>query len=90
MYNFWKHRYPFGDIVSNLQKTDILLAEVSSFQLDKIINLKFGISILLNLSKIILNGMEDGKYLKSKFKIFENQDKNCFAIVCIDDKIQMN
>ena len=36
---------PFGDVVSNLQKTDILLAEVSSFQLDKIINLKFDISI---------------------------------------------
>ncbi len=78
---------PFGDIVSNLQKTDILLAEVSSFQLDKIINLKFGISILLNLSKDHIEWHGGwNEYLKSKFKIFENQDKNCFAIICIDDK----
>ena len=32
---------PFGDVVNNLYHNDILAVEVSSFQLDKIINLKF-------------------------------------------------
>ena len=78
---------PFGNIVSNLKKNDILLAEMSSFQLDKIIDLKFNISILLNLSKDHLEWHGGwNQYLDSKLKIFQNQDENCFAIICIDDK----
>ena len=55
--------------------------------MDKIINLKFNISILLNLSKDHIEWHGGwNEYLKSKFKIFQNQDENCFAIICIDDK----
>ena len=60
---------------------------MSSFQLDKIIDLKFNISILLNLSKDHLEWHGGwNQYLDSKLKIFQNQDENCFAIICIDDK----
>ena len=78
---------PFGDVVNNLYHNDILAVEVSSFQLDKIINLKFHISILLNLSQDHLDWHGSWNlYVQSKMKIFENQDDKCFAIICIDDK----
>ena len=66
--------------------------EVSSFQLDKIINLKFHIAVLLNISKDHLDWHGSWEeYIQSKLKIFKNQDEDwqdedCFAIICIDDK----
>ena len=64
-----------------------MVVEASSFQLDKIINLKFNVSILLNLSQDHLDWHKDwNQYLESKLKIFKNQDEKCFAIICTDDK----
>ena len=64
-----------------------LAIEISSFQLDKIKKLKFQISILLNLSKDHIDWHGSWKeYVKSKLRIFKNQDKKCYAIICIDDK----
>ena len=78
---------PFSKFAKNLTKNDLLVMEVSSYQLDKIINLKFQISILLNLSKDHLDWHGKWKlYLEAKLRIFKNQDKNCFAVICIDDK----
>ena len=78
---------PFGNIINDLLNDDILAVEVSSFQLDKIINLKFHIAVLLNISKDHLDWHGSWEeYIQSKLKIFKNQDEDCFAIICIDDK----
>ena len=70
-----------------MKKKTILAIEASSFQLDKIQLLKFDISILLNISNDHLDwhgGFEN--YMNAKLEIFRNQDKDCFAIICVDDK----
>ena len=70
-----------------MKKKTILAIEASSFQLDKIQFLKFDISILLNISNDHLDwhgGFEN--YMNAKLEIFRNQDKDCFAIICVDDK----
>ena len=78
---------PLGDIANNLSINSRLAIEISSFQLDKIKKLKFQISILLNLSKDHIDWHGSWKeYVKSKLRIFKNQDKKCYAIICIDDK----
>ena len=78
---------PFGDIINKVSTKDYLVVETSSFQLDKIIDLKFDVSILLNLSKDHIDWHKNvNSYQKAKLKIFKNQSKNCFSIICIDDK----
>ena len=78
---------PVTDSILKLKKKSILAVETSSFQLDKIQLLKFDISILLNISNDHLD-WHDGfdNYMNAKLEIFKNQDKNCFAIICVDDK----
>ena len=75
---------PFTDLKIN-RKT-ILVVEASSFQLAKINELKFNISVLLNISNDHIDWHGNMKnYINSKLKIFSNQDHLCNAIVCIDD-----
>ena len=86
---------PIGDVIKKTNDNDILVVEASSFQLDKVDSLKFDISILLNISKDHIDWHGSfKKYKDSKIKIFSNQDKNCFSIICIDDnsckKIALN
>ena len=86
---------PIGDVIKKTNDNDILVVEASSFQLDKVDSLKFDISILLNISKDHIDWHGSFKnYKDSKIKIFNNQDKNCFSIICIDDssckKIALN
>jgi len=86
---------PIGDVIKKTSDNDILVVEASSFQLDKVDSLKFNISILLNISKDHIDWHGSfKKYKDSKIKIFNNQDKNCFSIICIDDsnckKIALN
>ncbi len=76
---------PFTDLKIN--EETILVVEASSYQLAKIDSLKFNFAFLLNISKdhIEWHGSIK-KYINSKLKIFKNQDRKCFAIICIDDQ----
>ena len=76
---------PFTDL--RIKEDTILVVEASSFQLAKILKLKFKYAFLLNISNdhIDWHGSMK-KYIESKLNIFKNQDKNCYSIVCIDDK----
>ncbi|MBP7497229.1 MAG: UDP-N-acetylmuramoyl-L-alanine--D-glutamate ligase, partial [Bacteroidales bacterium] len=61
--------------------------EISSFQLDDIINFKPDISVLLNITPDHLDRYEYNfnNYINSKFKIISNQnEKDCF-VYCLDD-----
>ena len=65
-----------------------LVVEISSFQLDRIQNLKFEIAVLLNISKDHIDWHENmSSYIKAKLNIFKNQTKSSIAIICIDNKI---
>ena len=76
---------PFTDLQINQSTT--LVIEISSFQLAKIQKLKFNYAFLLNISCDHLDWHGSMKnYIEAKLNIFKNQDKNCYAIICTDDK----
>ena len=82
-----------GNPVFNLKKTknSVVTLEISSFQLELIKRLRFNIAVLLNISKdhIERHGTFN-RYISEKTKIFNNQTKNDFAIIGIDDNITFN
>jgi len=67
----------------------LYVIEVSSFQLDGIIHFKPDIAILLNITEDHLDryNYEFERYVKSKFRIIENQTANDYFIYCIDDEV---
>lgn len=71
---------------------DYYVVEISSFQLDDIDKFKCDIAILLNISPDHLDryNYEMLNYVKSKFKIIQNQTANDVFIYCEDDEETMN
>ena len=67
----------------------LYIIEVSSFQLDDIIHFKPDIAILLNITEDHLDRYEYKfeNYIKSKFRIIENQTAQDYFIYCIDDEV---
>lgn len=67
---------------------DLYVLELSSFQLDGIVDFQPDVAVLLNITPDHLdrynNKMEN--YIQSKFRIALNQDKECHFIYCADDK----
>jgi UDP-N-acetylmuramoylalanine--D-glutamate ligase len=73
---------PFSSFVEKLSGEDIVVLEVSSFQLENILYFKPFISIILNVTADHLNVHKDmNNYLSSKAKIFSNQKKDDFTII---------
>ena len=71
---------PISEVISRSNKSDYLVVEASSFQLDKIQKLKFNISILLNLSKDHIEWHGNfSNYKDAKLKIFNNQNENNYS-----------
>ena len=80
---------PFTEL--DIKDNSVLVVECSSFQLSKIINLRFHISVLLNISSDHIDWHKTFKnYINSKEKIFQNQTSSDHAIICIDDKFCNN
>ncbi len=67
----------------------LYIIEVSSFQLDDIQYFKPEIAILLNISEDHLDryDYQFENYIKSKFRIVENQTQEDYFIYCIDDEL---
>jgi UDP-N-acetylmuramoylalanine--D-glutamate ligase len=73
---------PLIGYVDNEEKAQIIVAEVSSFQLDTIETFHPRIAVLLNIAEDHLDRYADfTDYFRSKFRIFENQDENDTAIL---------
>ena len=70
------------------EKHDLYVLELSSFQLDGIVDFKPDVAVLLNITPDHLdrynNEME--MYIQSKFRISMNQDESHHLIYCADDK----
>jgi UDP-N-acetylmuramoylalanine--D-glutamate ligase len=73
---------PLIEYADSSQKADVIVAEVSSFQLDTIETFKPKVSVLLNIAEDHLDRYTDfSDYARSKEKIFKNQSKSDFAIL---------
>lgn len=79
---------PFSSFVLNTGKNDIVVLEVSSFQLETIINFRPQVAALLNITPDHLNRYKDfNSYLQAKLNIFRNQTQDDFAILNKDSEL---
>ncbi|MBU1261316.1 MAG: UDP-N-acetylmuramoyl-L-alanine--D-glutamate ligase [Planctomycetes bacterium] len=73
---------PLIDYLEGAQKADVVVAEISSFQLDTIEHFKPKVAVLLNITQDHLDRYADFKaYIRSKSLIFKNQQENDVAIL---------
>ena len=79
--------YSFARQIAQAPKA-LYIIEVSSFQLDDIQYFKPEIAILLNITEDHLDRYDHQfeNYIKSKFRILENQTSEDYFIYCIDDE----
>jgi len=77
----------FSSVFLELAETDIVVLEVSSFQLDHIETFRPKISILLNITPDHLDRYDHSmeKYAASKARVFENQQPDDVLIFNADD-----
>lgn len=76
---------PFTSVVNDLEDADVAVVEVSSFQLETIMEFKPHIAALLNVSDDHFDrhgGYE--RYKLEKFRIFSNQDRSDYALIHSD------
>jgi UDP-N-acetylmuramoylalanine--D-glutamate ligase len=73
---------PLIDYAGMRKKTDIVVAEVSSFQLDTIDTFRPRVSVLLNISEDHLDRYVNFEsYVRSKGRIFKNQTESDTAVI---------
>lgn len=77
---------PFISIVDDIKAEDLVVLELSSFQLEAVKEFKAKIAVYLNYSPDHLDrhGTEEN-YRNAKIKIFSNQKENDYAIINLDD-----
>lgn len=77
---------PLINYLDKIDKNTIIILEVSSFQLDDFVNMKFDISLLLNLHDNHLDVYKTRKnYYLSKFKLTNHQTSNNYFVTNLDD-----
>jgi UDP-N-acetylmuramoylalanine--D-glutamate ligase len=79
---------PLIEYVDNGEKVDVVVAEVSSFQLDTIDTFRPKVALLLNITDDHLDRYKDvGAYPAAKGRIFENQQQEDTAVFNGNDPI---
>ena len=80
---------PFSDFTKDAAPEDVVVLEVSSFQLDDIDTFRPRVGVLLNITPDHLDRYEYSfeKYQQSKFRLFENQRDGDTTIYNFDDRI---
>ena len=79
---------PLSEYVLRREKAEVLVLEVSSFQLETIESFKPFISVFLNISDDHYDRHRDfHDYLRAKANIFKNQTEEDFAILNFDDPV---
>ncbi|SFS61293.1 UDP-N-acetylmuramoyl-L-alanine--D-glutamate ligase [Paenibacillus sp. 453mf] len=79
---------PLSEAAQAAKKDDIMVVELSSFQLKGTTDFRPAVSCLLNVSETHLDyhgGMED--YIASKAKLFNNQTAEDYAVINWDDPV---
>lgn len=73
---------PFSKHVLSLQSTDVVVLEISSFQLESTSTFRPNVAVWLNFSQNHLDRHKDlQEYFGAKQKIFSNQNKNDWAVI---------
>lgn len=79
---------PFVEIAMDANAGDVVVLEVSSFQLARTINFKPKVSVILNVTENHLDKHENlQEYLDSKLRIFKNQSAGDRTVLNYDDPI---
>ncbi|HAW49650.1 TPA: UDP-N-acetylmuramoyl-L-alanine--D-glutamate ligase [bacterium] len=82
---------PLTSVIPSIKKDNIIVLEVSSFQLETIVEFRADISIFLNFAPNHLDrylAIED--YIKAKAKIFENQTEDDIMLINADFPVVLN
>ena len=79
--------YPFSDYVRDARPTDVVVLEVSSFQLDHVDTFRPRVSVLLNITPDHLDRYDHdfNAYAQAKFNIFRNQEEGDVVVYNHDD-----
>jgi UDP-N-acetylmuramoylalanine--D-glutamate ligase len=78
---------PFSNVADETKKEEIVILEISSFQLERICHFHPKVSILLNVTFDHMDRYRNfDEYVKTKINITKNQTKNDFYIFNIDDE----
>ncbi len=84
------HGKALCEVIDSNEPYDVLALEVSSFQLETITTFKPHISLWLNFAPDHLDRYPDeASYFAAKFRIFENQDVDDYAIVNALDETRL-
>jgi len=77
-----------SDVLLKEENFDVVVLEVSSFQLDHIKKFRPFISAIINITPDHLNRYENSfeKYIASKLRIFKNQQREDYLIINLDDR----
>lgn len=77
---------PLVSVVEELSAEDVIVAEMSSFQLETTVSFKPKVAVMLNLTPDHLDRHGDMQgYLEAKAKIFANQNETDYLILNADD-----
>ncbi len=78
---------PLSDFVDKVDEETILVVELSSYQLERIVNFRPDVAIILNITPDHIKYHKTfSNYREAKFKIFANQRENDLLILNFDDK----
>ncbi|OGP53074.1 MAG: UDP-N-acetylmuramoylalanine--D-glutamate ligase, partial [Deltaproteobacteria bacterium RBG_13_51_10] len=79
---------PLIEYVGGPQEEEWVVAEISSFQLEGIVDFRPQISILLNITEDHLDRYPNfQEYIQTKGKVFQNQGKDDYALLNADDPL---
>jgi UDP-N-acetylmuramoylalanine--D-glutamate ligase len=80
---------PFSTVVLEAGPSDVVVLEVSSFQLDHILHFRPQVGVLLNITPDHLDRYEGraNLYAQSKWRLFENQGRGDTLVYNADDPI---
>lgn len=82
--------FPMCSLIHDIKENDYLVLEVSAQQLHDMYDFKTEVSVLTNLTPVHLDFFGTYEYYQSmKKKIFNHHDKQCLAIINMDDKVEM-
>lgn len=80
--------FPLSEAVGEVSPNGIVVAEVSSFQLEGIIHFRPQVSVILNITPDHLDRHPNfEQYALAKVRIMENQDEGDYVVLNADDRV---
>lgn len=81
---------PLSNYVLDLTKSDLLVLEISSFQLETTVNFRPRVSAILNIMQDHMDRHRDmNEYISAKYRIFANQTSDDYTILNAEDPLTL-